>query len=139
MKGVIPAMITSFHKNEELNEQGLRDCINFLIEKKVNGLYITGSTGEFFLMSLEERKRVVEITVDEVKNRIPIVAHIGSIGTHLSIELAQHAQNTGVNAISSLPPFYFNFSSTDRLKKLFMIIPFLQIFILVFSQYLFVL
>ncbi len=111
MKGVIPALITPFDKNEKLNEQGLRDCINFLIEKKVNGLYITGSTGEFFLMSLEERKKVVEITVDEVRGRIPIVAHIGSIGTHLSIELAQHAQNTGVNAISSLPPFYYNFSN----------------------------
>lgn len=111
MKGVIPAMITSFHNNEELNEQGLRDCINFLISKNVNGLYITGTTGEFFSMTTEERKRVVEITVDEVRGRIPIVSHIGSIGTHISIELAQHAQMVGVDGIASLPPFFYGFSS----------------------------
>ena len=110
MKGVIPAMITPFDKNENIDEAGMRECIQHLIKKNVNGLYITGSTGEAFLMSTEERKRVVEIVVDEVRGKIPVVAHIGSIGTKTSIMLAEHAQKIGVDGLSSLPPFYYNFS-----------------------------
>ncbi len=85
--GVIPAMVTPFDENEKLDEARLRAVVRFLIERKLEGLYITGSTGESFLMSPEERKRVVEITVDEVKGRIPIIAHIGAISTHHSIDL----------------------------------------------------
>jgi N-acetylneuraminate lyase len=109
--GVYPAMVTPFDENEQLDEKRLRAVINFLIERKLEGLYITGSTGETFLMSPEERKRVVEITVDEVKGRIPIIAHIGAIGTAVSIDLAKHAEKAGVDAISSVPPFYWGFSS----------------------------
>ena len=110
IKGVIPAMITPFDKNEDIDEIGMRECIQYLIKKNVNGLYITGSTSESFLMSTEERKRIVEIVVDEVKGQIPIIAHIGSIGTKTSIMLAEHAQEMGVDGLSSLPPFYYNFT-----------------------------
>lgn len=109
--GVYPAMVTPFDENEQLDEKRLRALINFLIERKLEGLYVTGSTGETFLMSPEERKRVVEITVDEVKGRVPIIAHIGAIGTHVSIDLAKHAEKAGVDAISSVPPFYWGFSA----------------------------
>lgn len=109
--GVIPAMVTPFDENEALDEGRLRAIVNFLIERKLEGLYITGSTGESFLMSPEERKRVVEITVDEVRGRIPVIAHIGAIGTRTSIDLAQHAAAAGVDAISSVPPFYWGFSA----------------------------
>ena len=109
--GVYPAMVTPFDEHEELDEKRLRAVINFLIERKLEGLYVTGSTGESFLMSPEERKRVVEITVDEVKGRIPVIAHIGAIGTRTSIDLARHAERTGVDAISSVPPFYWSYSA----------------------------
>jgi N-acetylneuraminate lyase len=109
--GVIPAMVTPFDENEKLDEGRLRALIEFLIERKLEGLYITGSTGESFLMSPEERKRVVEITVKTVAGRLPIIAHIGAIGTHSSIDLAQHAAAHGVDAISSVPPFYWGFSA----------------------------
>ena len=54
IKGVIPAMITSFKKDESINKEGIRKTVNYLISEKVNGLYVTGSTGETFLMSQEE-------------------------------------------------------------------------------------
>ena len=108
--GVIPAMVTPFDENEALDEGRLRAVVRFLIGRRVEGLYITGSTGESFLMSPDERKRVVEVTVDEAAGRIPIIAHIGAIGTHSSIDLAQHAAAAGVDAISSVPPFYWGFS-----------------------------
>jgi len=103
-------MVTPFDENEALDEGRLRALVDFLIERKVEGLYITGSTGESFLMSPEERKRVVEITVQQTRGRVPVIAHIGAIGTHSTIDLARHAEGAGVDAISSVPPFYWGFS-----------------------------
>ena len=108
--GVIPALITPFDENETFDEARMRVCVDFLIGRGVHGLYTTGSTGETFLMSPEERKRVVEVVVDQVAGRVPIIAHIGAIGTHLSVGLAEHAQLAGVDAVSSVPPFYWPFS-----------------------------
>ena len=60
LNGVMPAMITSFNKDESINKEGLRNIINHSINEKVNGLYVTGSTGETFLMSPEEKKKVID-------------------------------------------------------------------------------
>lgn len=109
IKGVIPAVLTVFNKNEEIDEEGTRLYIDYLLEQGVNGLYLTGSTGEAFLMDLTERKRYVEIVIDEVGKRVPVIVHIGDIGTKKSIELAKHAYETGADAISSVPPFYWQF------------------------------
>ena len=111
--GVIPAMITSFNKNESINKESIRKTINYLISEKVDGLYITGSTGETFLMSQEEKKQVIEIIVEEVNGRVPVIAHIGSIGTKITTDLAQYAEKVGVDALSALPPFYYGFSNDE--------------------------
>ena len=113
INGVIPAMITSFKKDESINKEGIRKTINYLISEKVNGLYITGSTGETFLMSQDEKKQVIEIIVEEVNGRVPVIAHIGSIGTKITTELGQYAEKVGVDALSALPPFYYGFSNDE--------------------------
>ena len=115
-KGVIPAVLTVFDKNEEINEKGMREVISYLIDKGVDGLYLTGSTGEGFTMSSEERKRVVEIVIDENKGRVPVVVHVGAIGTKLSIDLAKHAEMVGADGISSVPPFYWKFNENQIVK-----------------------
>ena len=113
IKGIIPAALTIFGKDEEIDEKGTRLYIDYLLKQGVDGLYLTGSTGEAFLMDLDERKRYVEIVVDEVGGRVPIIVHIGDIGTKKSIELAKHAYNTGADAISSVPPFYWQFGEEN--------------------------
>lgn len=115
-KGVIPAVLTAFDKNEEIDEKGMRELVSYLIGKGVDGLYLTGSTGEGFTMSSEERKRVVEIVMDENKGRVPVVVHVGAIGTKLSIELAKHAEEVGADGISSVPPFYWKFNENQIVK-----------------------
>jgi len=114
--GVIPAMMTIFDKNEEIDEKATRDFVNYLIKKGVDGLYLTGSTGEGFLMTGEERKKVVEIVISEVDGRIPVMVHVGDIGTKKSIELAKHAYETGADAISSVPPFYWKFKEDNMFQ-----------------------
>ena len=113
LNGVIPAMITSFNKDESINKVGIRKTVNYLISQNVNGLYITGSTGETFLMSPDEKKEAIDIIVEEVNGRVPVIAHIGSIGTKITTELGQHAEKSGVDALSALPPFYYGFSNKE--------------------------
>ncbi|MFS0821554.1 dihydrodipicolinate synthase family protein [Bacillus sp. 1P02SD] len=110
-KGVIPALITCFDAKEEFDEHRQREVVRKLLSKGVHGFYLTGSTGEAFLMSLEERKKVVEVVVDEVAGRVPVMVHVGAISTKLSIELAQHAYKCGADAVSSVPPFYWRFNN----------------------------
>ncbi|MDO5298345.1 MAG: dihydrodipicolinate synthase family protein [Clostridia bacterium] len=109
-KGVIPAVLSVFDKDENLDEQGTRAFIRHLMSFDIGGLYLTGSTGETFLMNSEERKRQVEIVMDEVGGRLPVVVHVGAMSTRASIELAKHAESVGAAGISSVPPFYFKFS-----------------------------
>jgi N-acetylneuraminate lyase len=112
---VIPALVTPFDENENLDEGRIRSIVEFLIGRGVNGLYTTGSTGEAFMMNPEERKRALEVVIDQVKGRIPVIAHVGAISTRLSIDLAQHAAKTGADALSSVPPFYWGFSQDQVL------------------------
>lgn len=108
--GVIPALITPFDGDEAFDETRMRACVNFLIGRGVEGLYLTGSTGEAFLMSPEERKRVVEVVIDATAGRVPVMVHVGAIGSQVSAGLARHAAEAGADAVSSVPPFYYNFS-----------------------------
>lgn len=110
IKGVLPALVTPFDENENFDEGRMRAIVDFLIGRGIDGLYVTGSTGEAFMMSPEERKRALEVVTDEVKGRVPVIAHIGAISTHLSIDLARHAEKVGADALSSVPPFYWGFS-----------------------------
>ncbi len=109
-KGVIPAVLSVFDEQENTDEQATREFIRFLISFKIGGLYLTGSTGEAFLMNSDERKRQVEIVLDEVAGRLPVVGHVGAISTRASINLAKHAQHAGADGVSSVPPFYSKFT-----------------------------
>ena len=109
-KGVIPAVLSVFDKDENLDEQGTREFIRHLLSYDIGGLYVTGSTGETFLMSSEERMRQLEITMEEVGDKVPVVVHVGAMSTRETIRLAKHAESLGAAGVSSVPPFYFKYN-----------------------------
>ena len=110
---IFPALFTPFNNNQ-VDEQALRELVELNIKKGVEGFYVCGSSGEVFLLTVEERKRILEIVSDQVKERVSIIAHIGTISTDLAIELGKHAVSIkGVNAVSSIPPFYYKFSQDE--------------------------
>lgn len=109
-KGVIPAVLSVFDKDENLDEEGTRLFIRHLLSYDIGGLYLTGSTGETFLMDAEERMRQVEIVMEEVGDKVPVVVHVGAMSTRASIALAKHAEKLGAAGISSVPPFYFKYN-----------------------------
>ena len=109
-KGVIPAVISVFDQDENLDEAGTREFIRYLLSFDIGGLYLTGSTGETFLMNSQERMRQVEIVMEEAGGKVPVVVHVGAMSTRASIELAKHAEGLHAAGISSVPPFYFKFN-----------------------------
>lgn len=110
-RGVIPASLSIFDINENLDIEATKEFTEFLLKFDIGGLYLTGSTGEGFLMTSEERKKSVEAVMEVAGDRIPVVVHVGDIGTKKSIDLAKHAKECGATAISSVPPFYWRFNN----------------------------
>ncbi|NLC69480.1 MAG: N-acetylneuraminate lyase [Clostridiaceae bacterium] len=115
-RGIFPALLTPFTGEDQINKQALGQLVKMNIDKGVDGFYVGGSTAEAFLMSLDERKEILEIVLEECSNQVTIIAHVGFISTNNAIELAKHAQALGADAISSIPPFYYNFSF-DEIKR----------------------
>lgn len=111
--GVVPALLTPFTKGNKINEAELRKLVRMNINKGVHGFYVGGSTAEAFLLSTEERKQILECVISEAFGKCFVIAHIGCISTDQSIELAEHAQIFGANAVSSIAPFYYGFTQAE--------------------------
>jgi 4-hydroxy-tetrahydrodipicolinate synthase len=108
IRGVIPPLLTPFTDNgDKLDEEALRAHVTWLIDKGVHGVMPCGTTGEGPLLAISERKRVVEVVVEAVAHRVPVLAHVGTLTTHETIDMACHAQGCGVEAISVVTPYYF--------------------------------
>jgi len=106
IQGVIAVVLTPFDNEENIDYSALERLIEFMLSKGIHGLFTCGSFSLGPLMSLQERKKVLEFTVKINRNRVPIIAQIGAINTRTAVELARHAQSLGVDAIASIPPFY---------------------------------
>ncbi|MCW4026505.1 MAG: dihydrodipicolinate synthase family protein, partial [Candidatus Bathyarchaeota archaeon] len=106
VKGIIPAMVTPLDKDEELDEDGLRQLVNYLIDSGVHGVFVCGSQGEFFALEKEEKKRAIEVAVDEANGRVPVYAGTGDVTTRSVIELSRYARDVGADAVSVVTPFF---------------------------------
>ena len=106
LQGIIPPLTTPFTEGGDVYEEGLRQLVEFQIDKGVHGLFICGTYGSGPIMTVEERVQVHEIVVDQVKGRITVVAHVGTTSTAQSVELAQHAGNVGADYVAAVPPYY---------------------------------
>ena len=91
------------------NEAALRQLVRYDIRKGAAGFYVTGSTGEAFLMTTDERKKVMEVIRDEADGKT-LIAHVGSVREGEAMELARHAKALGFDAVSSVAPFYYKYS-----------------------------
>ena len=80
---------------------------------KIDGLYVGGSTGENFLISTEEKKRIFEIAAEEASDKIHLIAQVGSLNLKESVEVGQYATELGYKCLSAVTPFYYKFSFED--------------------------
>lgn len=103
--GAFTALITPF-RHQEIDESALRSLVEFQISSGIHGLVPCGTTGESATMTEEERRRVIEIVIDQTAGRVPVIAGTGSNDTRRTIEATQHAQSVGANAALVVVPYY---------------------------------
>jgi 4-hydroxy-tetrahydrodipicolinate synthase len=104
-RGSFTALVTPF-KNGSLDERAFRELVDWQIVEGTNGLVPVGTTGESPTLSHDEHKQVVEWCVDEADGRVPVVAGAGSNSTKEAVELAQHAEKAGADAVLVVTPYY---------------------------------
>lgn len=112
-KGIIPAMVTPLNEEYGVNESALRKLVDFLIDGGSHGLFVLGTSGEFYGFSLEERREIIEITVDQVQGRVPVYAGINGITTREAILLTESAEQCKVDAVSVLTPMFISPSQEE--------------------------
>lgn len=112
IQGVIPAMVTPL-KDDRINEPALRRLVDHLVDGGVHGLFATGSQGEFYALTAEERRLVWEVTVDQAAGRVPVYAGTGAVTTRDTAALARLAEDCGVDAISALTPYFVTISPRE--------------------------
>jgi len=106
IRGILPALLTPF-KDGGVNEPVLKKLVRFQLEQGCHGFFVNGSTGDGFLMTREERKRVLEVVVGEVAGQGKVIAHVGAVSSDEAAIMAVDARKAGVDAVASVPPIYY--------------------------------
>ena len=106
--GVYPALMTPFDEKDRVNEDVVRAMVDRHLAAGMRGFFVCGSAGEGLAMRTAERKRLAEVVIDQVQGRGLVIVHVGAIPSVVSAELAAHAESVGADAVSSVPPIYYN-------------------------------
>jgi 4-hydroxy-tetrahydrodipicolinate synthase len=113
IEGIIPAVVTPFDESENVDEAGFRKIVNYLIDSGVHGIFPVGSQGEFFTLTNEEKRRLIDIAVEEARGRVFVMPNTGAITTRESIELSRYAEKAGADCVSVITPFFISPSQEE--------------------------
>lgn len=105
-KGSIPALITPFTDTGSVDTDAFAQFVEWQIGEGSDGLVPVGTTGESPTLSHAEHKKVVELCIETAAKRVPVIAGAGSNNTLEAIELAQHAEKAGADAVLVVTPYY---------------------------------
>ncbi|MCZ2328524.1 4-hydroxy-tetrahydrodipicolinate synthase [Bartonella sp. F02] len=106
LEGALTALITPFDDNGAIDEKAFCSLVEWQIAQGINGVSPVGTTGESATLTHEEHKRIIELCVNQVAKRVPVVAGAGSNSTDEAVELAQHAEKAGADAVLVVTPYY---------------------------------
>ena len=105
-EGIYTPIITPFHDDGSINQEGFAQVIEFLVDSGSHGIVVGGTTGEYYAQTLEERVHLLQIAHRVINGRATLMAGVGAIRTEDSIELAQTAAQIGVDALLVNSPPY---------------------------------
>jgi dihydrodipicolinate synthase/N-acetylneuraminate lyase len=115
--GVNSAMITPFTKEGKVNEEVVRDWVEFLINRGINGLFPVSSIGEFIHLSREEAERLTAVVLEQAAGRVPVFPGVSAASTDIAVARAKAAEKMGCQAVVVMPPYYSPASSMALLKR----------------------
>ncbi|MBR3504952.1 MAG: dihydrodipicolinate synthase family protein [Clostridia bacterium] len=107
--GIMPALLSPVNEDGSIREKALRRLVRDLSQTGVTGFYLCGATGEGIAMAPERRMELVEIVKDEVPEGMKLINHIGAADLATVRRLARHSRQIGLDGVSSVPPFFFNY------------------------------
>ncbi|MSS84635.1 hypothetical protein FYJ24_07625 [Actinomycetaceae bacterium WB03_NA08] len=113
MTTLLAALIACYDENGSVDVGRQKELIDYVLSQGIDGLFVSGSTGEAFTQSIEERKRTIAAAVQHVDGRAKVYAHVSALNTAESIELARYAAEVGVDALSAVSPIYYQYSEAD--------------------------
>lgn len=119
LKGVIPPMMTPVNSSQDVDETGVRNIVSRCIRLGVSGVFVLGTMGEGQSLVKSERKKLIEIAVDEAKGRIPVLAGVSAEGSRKVMENAEDALEAGADYIVSLTPYFFEAADQQELIDFF--------------------
>jgi len=108
LKGIITPVVTVFDNSENIDEKGFRKIINYLIDHGIYGIFISGGQGEGYSLTNDEKLRLLDIGVETVNGRVPVLMGTGAITTSAVIEMTRSAKKAGADAVTIITPFYIS-------------------------------
>src|SRR5438093_978263 len=117
LRGALAAALTPLRDaGEALDEEVIAPYVDFLLAGGLDGLLALGSTGEGFLLPVEQRMRAAQLFVEAANGRLPVAVHCGAQSTWDTVELAAHAADVGADAVAVMAPPYFTLDETALLS-----------------------
>jgi dihydrodipicolinate synthase/N-acetylneuraminate lyase len=112
--GSMTAIVTPFHADGRIDEAAFRRVVEWMINpSRVTGIVVGGCTGEFWSMTVEERKQLFKLCVDAVAGRVPVIAGTGAITLSDTIEMTRHARQVGCAGAMIMPPYFVKLSADE--------------------------
>ncbi len=134
LKGVIPAIVTPFNSDGELDKDGLKRLTRFLLNNGVHGIMTTGGNGEFPHLLREEKRMVTETVVREVKGAAPVIAGTAACSTRETLLLSEDAKDVGANAVILTPPYFYKLPDESILRHFETLSNYLEIPIIIYNN-----
>lgn len=112
-RGVIPPIITPYDEQGQLNRPALQALVEWYVDSGCHGLWVCGGTGEGVSLSCDERVRMVDLIQELVAGRLKVIFHVGAATTADAMAAARRCQDLSVDAICSVPPFFYGKSDDE--------------------------
>ena len=116
IRGVIPPILTPMDEEENIDEAELRNQVNRLIDAGVHGIFAFGTNGEGYILSEEEKERVLEIVIEETAGRVLVYAGTGAVSTRDTIRLSKRAKDMGADVLSVITPWFAAASQEELIE-----------------------
>ncbi len=113
IRGIIPPMVTPLNSDNELDDRGLENLINHMIDGGVHGIFLLGTTGEATSFRYELRKELITKSCKITNDRVPLMVGITDTSPEYSVEMAEFCKDAGVQSVVVAAPYYFPISQSE--------------------------
>lgn len=113
LHGIITPLVTPFDQNGDIIEQGFQDNIEFQIRSGVHGLVVLATAGEAPSLSLDEKKRVIDLALKANAGRLPVLVGVGGTNARETFTLIEYAEVAGVDGLFVITPYFYRFTRDE--------------------------